>query len=339
MLAVAIVGATGYTGLELVRLLLKHPQVKIVTLTSESRAGQKFGEAFPAFQGEVDLPLEPLDVEKIGNKAQFVFLCLPHQKAMDKAQAFRKKDIPVVDLSADFRLTAAEVYEAWYGPHRCHGLLKEAAYGLPELHREQIKTARLVANPGCYPTSSILGLAPLIKKNLADLQSIHCDAKSGVSGAGRKVDTANLFCEVEGGLKAYKVGEHRHTPEIEQEVSRLAGEEVAVSFTPHLIPIDRGILSTLYAKLKDPMDGAALHKLYEDFYQGEPFIRIRPLGRFPSTQDVRMTNYCDIGVHYDPRTGRAVILSALDNLTKGASGQAIQNMNLMMGFEETAGLL
>jgi N-acetyl-gamma-glutamyl-phosphate reductase len=244
----------------------------------------------------------------------------------------------VIDLSADFRLSAAEVYEAWYGPHRCHELLKEAVYGLPELHREKIKKARLVANPGCYPTSCILGLAPLVKEKAIDLKSIHCDSKSGVSGAGRKVDSSLLFCEINEGVKAYKVGQHRHTPEIEQEISRIAGEPVVVSFTPHLIPMDRGILSTLYAQPFQQTNTSSLHQLYQEFYQKEPFVRVCSLGEFPDTRNVKMTNYCDIGVHYDERTGRAIIVSAIDNLTKGASGQAVQNMNLMMGFEETEGL-
>jgi N-acetyl-gamma-glutamyl-phosphate reductase len=338
MLSIGIIGATGYTGLELVRLLLHHPEVKISVLTSEKSAGKKFSEVFPSFQGKIDLILEPLNPEAIAPKVKCVFLCLPHQQAMDAAKAFLQKKIPVIDLSADFRLSAAEVYEAWYGPHRCHELLKEAVYGLPELHREQIKKASLVANPGCYPTSCILGLAPLIKNKFIDLATIHCDSKSGVSGAGRNVEATNLFCEVNEGLKAYKVGVHRHTPEIEQEISRLAGENVVVSFTPHLVPMNRGILSTLYASVKKKLDAPALHRIYQDFYGKEPFVRVRPLGSFPGTQDVCMTNYCDIGVHLDERTGRCVIVSALDNLVKGASGQAVQNMNLMHGMAETAGL-
>jgi N-acetyl-gamma-glutamyl-phosphate reductase len=338
MLNVAIIGATGYTGLELARLLSAHPKVKISALTSESKAGMSYSQCFPAFKNKLDLELEALNPDTIAKKASLVFLCLPHQEAMEAAKDFLARGCRVIDLSADFRLSAAEVYEAWYGPHRCHDLLKEAAYGLPELHREQIKKARLIANPGCYPTSCILGLAPLIKGKWIDLKTIHCDAKSGVSGAGKKADPSILFCEVHEGVKAYKVGQHRHTPEIEQEISRLAGEKVMVSFTPHLIPMDRGILSTLYAQTIRPTDLKILHRLYEDFYKEEPFVRIRPSGEFPDTRDVRFTNYCDIGVHFDDRTGRVVIVSVIDNLTKGASGQAVQNMNLMMGFNETEGL-
>lgn len=339
MIRAAVIGSTGYTGLELVRLLSRHPEAKITVLTSEQKAGKKFSEIFPAYQGEVDQTLESLDPKAIAPRADVAFLCLPHEKAMETAKAFLELGIPVVDLSADFRLSAAEIYESWYGPHRCQDLLKEAVYGLPELHRNQIRKARLVANPGCYPTSCILGLAPLIQSKTIQLDTIHCDSKSGVSGAGRTLAESNLFCEVAEGFKAYKVGVHRHTPEIEQELSRLAGQEVLVSFTPHLLPINRGILSTLYAKASKKMDGKALHGLYGEFYAKEPFIRLRPLGSFPSIQEVRFRNYCDLGVHYDDRTGRIVIVSVIDNLTKGASGQAVQNMNLMLGLPETSGLL
>ncbi len=337
-LPVAIIGATGYTGVELARLLLGHPEVQITALTSESKAGQRYDQPFPGFKNQLNLELEKLDPERIAKRAKLVFLCLPHQEAMDAAKAFLERGCRVVDLSADFRLSAAEIYEAWYGPHRSHELLKEAVYGLPELHRDKIKHAKLVANPGCYPTSCILGLAPLIRDKAIDLKSIHCDAKSGVSGAGRKADPALQFCEVNAGVKAYKVGSHRHTPEIEQEISRLAGSEVKVSFTPHLIPMDRGILSTLYAQGLGKRDSQSIHHLFQDFYREEPFVRVRPLGEFPDTRDVRFTNYCDLGVHFDERTGRTIVVSVIDNLIKGASGQAIQNMNLMMGFEETEGL-
>lgn len=339
MLKTAIIGATGYTGLELVRLLLKHPEVQLSMLTSERLAGQKFGEAFPVFQNQVDLTLTKLEADKISQKADFIFLCLPHQQAMEAVQTFYQAGLPVVDLSADFRLHDPETYQAWYGKHSCPDLLAEAVYGLPELHRKAIKNAKLVANPGCYPTSCILGLAPLLKNNLIELDSIHCDAKSGASGAGRTTNTANLFCEVNEGVKAYKIGTHRHTPEIEQELSEVVGKKITVSFTPHLIPMDRGILATCYAKLKKDLNSENLHQIYQEFYQEEPFVRLRPVGTFPSTAEVRMQNYCDLGVYADPRTGRAVIVSAIDNLTKGASGQAIQNMNLMMGFKESTGLV
>lgn len=338
MLNVAIAGATGYTGAELARILLSHPEVKITALTSESSAGKRYSQIFPAFAGKLDLELIKLNADALAGLADLVFLCLPHHESMETAKAIRKKGKAVIDLSADLRLGKAEVYEEWYGPHTAQDLLKEAVYGLPELHREKIKTAKLVANPGCYPTSCILGLAPLLKRQLIDLKTIHCDSKSGVSGAGRKAELAYLFCEVSSGFKAYKVGNHRHTPEIEQELSGLAGTEVKVSFTPHLLPIDRGILSTLYAQANGPLDTAQLQKVYAEFYAKEPFVRIRKAGEFPDIHDVRFSNYCDIGVHYDARTSRVIIVSVIDNLVKGASGQAVQNMNLMFGFPETKGL-
>ncbi|MFO1463203.1 MAG: N-acetyl-gamma-glutamyl-phosphate reductase [bacterium] len=337
-LKVAIVGATGYTGTELARLLLRHPKAQITALTSERSAGEAFSKVFPAFQGRFDLTLEALNPDAVAKRAELVFLCLPHHESMQAAAAFRQLGKKVIDLSADFRLREASTYEQWYGPHIAKDLLQEAVYGLPELHREAIRGADLIANPGCYPTSCILGLAPLLKEKLIALDSIHCDSKSGVSGAGRGAKTEILFCEVNESFKAYGVGKHRHTPEIEQELSGLAGEQVVITFTPHLVPMDRGILSTLYAKASGKLDSASLQALYEKCYAKEPFVRVRPLGVFPATHEVRMTNYCDLGVHFDERTGRVIIVSAIDNLTKGAAGQAIQNMNLRMGWDETTGL-
>lgn len=339
MLKVGVIGATGYTGLELVRLLLQHPEVQLTALTSERQAGVPYGRAFPQFQDRVSLTLEKFDPAALAGKIDFAFLCLPHHEAMDGARALLDQGIPVVDLSADFRLRDVDTYQQWYGPHSQSGLLKEAVYGLPELYRKEIKQARLVANPGCYPTSCILGLAPLIKKGLIDTKSIHCDSKSGVSGAGRSLNQDLLFCETNESLKAYKIGKHRHTPEIEQELSQMAGEVVKITFIPHLIPMDRGILSTLYAKNTAGLDSKGLHEVYAAHYGEEPFVRLKELDAFPSTHDVYRSNYCDIGVHADERTGRIIVVSAIDNLTKGASGQAVQNMNLMKGFPETTGLI
>jgi len=257
---------------------------------------------------------------------------------MEAAAGLRERGIKVIDLSADLRLKSAKEYEQWYGKHMHPELLKEAVYGIPELYREKIKGAKLVANPGCYPTSAALALAPLIKEKLIVLDSIIIDSKSGVSGAGRSAEVGNLFSEVNDGFKAYKVGNHRHTPEIEQTLSDLAGQAVKVSFTPHLVPMDRGILTTAYAKPFRKLKTADLIKLFKDFYKGEPFIRIKPEGVFPNTRDVRTTNFCDIACYFDERTERILILSAIDNLTKGAAGQAIQNFNLMAGFEETMAL-
>jgi N-acetyl-gamma-glutamyl-phosphate reductase len=337
-LNVAIVGATGYTGLELARILLQHPEAKISALTSERSAGEIFSKVFPAFQGKLDLKLESLNPNSIAERADLIFLGLPHHEAMEAAKAFREKKKVVIDLSADFRLHESAVYEKWYGPHVAKDLLKEAVYGLPELYREKIRKADLIANPGCYPTSNILGLAPLLKAKALHLDSIHCDSKSGTSGAGRNAKTDSLFCEVNESIKAYGVGNHRHTPEIEQELGALAGEPVAISFMAHLIPMDRGILSTIYAKPREKMSGEKLHALFTDFYRDEPFVKVRPLGDFPATRDVRFTNDCHLGLHYDARTDRIVVVSVIDNLTKGASGQAVQNMNLRFGFAETLAL-
>jgi N-acetyl-gamma-glutamyl-phosphate reductase len=232
----------------------------------------------------------------------------------------------------------AGVYEKWYQKHTAQEYLAEAVYGLPELHRQQIADARLVANPGCYPTSVILGLAPLLKAGIVDTETIIVDSKSGASGAGRAAQTGTLFCEVAEGFKAYKVGAHRHTPEMEQEISKLSQKPVTISFTPHLLPMSRGILSTIYAKLTDTMSDKAVHQMYKDFYKDETFIRLCKPGSFPATQFVRGSNFCDIGLKIDNRTNRIVILSAIDNLVKGAAGQAVQNMNLMCGLPETAGL-
>lgn len=337
-LNIAIVGATGYTGLELARILLLHPQAKIVAITSERSAGEKFSKVFPAYQGKIDLPLEALDPSAIAKRADVIFLGLPHHEAMEAAKAFREKKKVVIDLSADFRLNDHAIYETWYGPHVAKDLLQEAVYGLPELHREKIRKADLIANPGCYPTTNILGLAPLLRAKAIQLDSIVCDSKSGTSGAGRSAKTDSLFCEVNESFKAYGVGKHRHTPEIEQELSALAGEAVAITFTPHLVPMDRGILSTIYAKPKSKTSAEKLHALFTDFYAKEPFVKVKPLGEFPATRDVRLTNDCHIGVHYDARSDRIIVISVIDNLTKGASGQAVQNMNLRFGFDETTAL-
>jgi N-acetyl-gamma-glutamyl-phosphate reductase len=338
-LKIAIVGSSGYTGGELYRILLHHPLVTVTAVTSEKSAGKPITDIFPHLAGLTDLVCEPLDPDSIAKKSDFVFLALPHVTAQEAAFRFYKLGKKVVDLSADYRLADPALYEQWY--EHCHqypDLLKISVYGLPELHREKIRQTSLTANPGCYPTSAILGLAPLLKKGLVDLNSIIIDSKSGVSGAGRSPSLAHHYPEVNEGLTAYKIGTHRHTPEIEQELSSLASGKVTVSFTPHLIPMNRGILSTSYARLARETTTAELHAHYDEFYKKEPFVRLLPPGRFPNVRNVRGSNFCDIGVYADPRTGRAVVVTAIDNLVKGASGQAVQNMNLMMGFDEVEGL-
>ena len=336
---IAIVGSSGYAGGELFRILLHHPGAAVTAVTSERSAGKPITDIFPHLLGLADLVCEPLDPESIAKKADLAFLALPHVTAQEAAFKLHKLGVKVIDLSADYRLADPVLYEKWYEHrHQYPDLLKHAVYGLPELHRERIRKATLIANPGCYPTSAILGLAPVIAKKLIDITTIVVDSKSGVSGAGRSPALAYHYPEANEGLMAYKVGSHRHTPEIEQEVSLLAGAQVTLSFTPHLVPMNRGILSTIYAKLAGSADTGKLHSLFQEFYRNEPFVRVLPPGHFPNVRNVRGSNFCDIGVHADDRTGRAVIVTAIDNLVKGASGQAVQNMNLIMGFEETAGL-
>ena len=339
MLKAAIVGASGYTGVELLRILHAHPEVAVTCVTSEQSAGRPISEVFPSLRGRCDIVLENLEPVGIAERVDIVFTALPHKAAMEVVPTFLKMGKNIVDLSADYRLRDAEVYGQWYERHLNPELLQEAVYGIPELRRAQISEASLIANPGCYPTSVILGLAPLLKGRVVDPKSIIVDAKSGVSGAGRGAKVDGLYCEVNEGFRAYGVGgTHRHIPEIEQELALLAGNPLAISFTPHLVPMDRGILSTIYTNPLGKVSAADLITLYEAFYDGEPFVRVLPEGTFPSTGQVRGSNFCDIGIAVDERTGRVIVVSAIDNLVKGASGQAVQNMNLMCGLPETLGL-
>jgi N-acetyl-gamma-glutamyl-phosphate reductase len=339
MLKIAIVGASGYTGLELIRILHLHPEVTVTCLTSEQSAGKRISEVFPTLRGHCDIVLENLEPVRVAEKADLIFTALPHKAAMEVVPTFLELGKKVIDLSADYRLSDPAVYGEWYQPHLNPDNLKKAVYGLPELRRERIKGAKLVANPGCYPTSIILALAPLLKSGLIDPSSIIADSASGVTGAGRSAKVDSLYCEVNEGFRAYGVGgTHRHIPEIEQELSLLAGEPLKITFTPHLVPMDRGILSTVYAAPEKAASNEALAALYRKFYAGEPFVRILTNGNLPSTAYVRGSNFCDITPLVDPRTGRIIIVSAIDNLVKGASGQAVQNMNLLCGFSETSGL-
>jgi N-acetyl-gamma-glutamyl-phosphate reductase len=338
VIKVGIYGGSGYTGQELLRLLLGHPEAKVVAATSRRFEGMPVSEVYPALSGRIDLVYTNNPPEVVAGLVDFVFLALPHGVSMKIAPAFIQSGRKVVDLSADFRIRDEAIYETWYGRHTAVEMLGEAVYGLPELHREEIRKTRLIANPGCYPTSIILGLAPVLRSRWIDPSSVIADSKSGVSGAGREPQIASLYCEVEGGFKAYKVGGHRHTPEIEQELGSLAGREVKISFTPHLLPVKRGILSTVYAKLEKDVTAEEATALYQEFYHKEPFVRICRAGQFPNLSSVVGSNFCDIGVTVDKRTGRLIVVSVIDNLIKGASGQAIQNMNLMSGLPEGAGL-
>ena len=342
MLKVAILGGSGYTGCELLRLLLSHPNVKITAITSERLAGTLVTDNFLNVRN-TNLKFEPLKLKKLVNKADLFFLCLPHKTSQETVAFFHKAGKKVIDLSADFRLKSAAVYKKWYAtPHKYSPLLKKAVYGLSEINRDKIKNASILANPGCYPTSIILGLAPVIGKDFIDTDSIVADSKSGTSGAGRTPAQPFMFCEANESIKAYGVTVHRHTPEIEQELSTLSKKNMKIIFTPHLIPMDRGMLSTIYVKLTKKTSLAEIQKLYREFYKDEAFVRVLNNGVLPTTKAVKGSNNCDISVFLDKRSSKnptLIIISAIDNLLKGASGAAVQNMNIMYGFDETAGLM
>ncbi len=339
MLKVAICGGSGYAGAELLRILASHPEVEITAVTSEKSAGKKVTDIFPHLHRYDYLIYEPLNKDKIIQRADLFFMALPHGASQEPVDFLVRNKKRVVDLSADYRLKDASTYEKWYnGPHRYGKTLKKAVYGLPELYRKDIAMADLVANPGCYPTGAIIGLYPAIKCKLLNLDSIVIDSKSGTTGAGRQSDVALSFSEVNEGFRAYGVTTHRHTPEIEQELSSIAGRDIKVNFTPHLLPLDRGILTTIYAGLMRDMDTEKVLGIYRNAYKKEPFIRVLDVGRFPDLKDVRGTNLCEIGVIVNKRTETLIVVTAIDNLLKGASGQAVQNMNLMMGFDERTAL-
>lgn len=333
---VAVLGASGYTGSDLLRFLLVHPNVEVTHLTAEKHAGKMISDVFPHLKGFLDLELKPLKPKSIPKDIDIVFTALPHGTSAKVIKELYERDIKIIDLGADFRLSNKN-YKKWYGEHPCPELIKKAVYGITELNRHKVKKAKLVANPGCYPTSSILGLAPLLINKIADHASIIIDSKSGVSGAGRSPSLDYHYSEVNEGMKAYKVGEHRHMPEIEEALSNYSGLKVKVSFTPHLIPMDRGILSTIYVNLNKSLTTKKLIDIYNEHYKDERFVRISPENVYPSTNQVRGSNYCDIGVKVNSNN-TAVIVSVIDNLVKGASGQAVQNMNVMMGYEEATGL-
>jgi N-acetyl-gamma-glutamyl-phosphate reductase len=335
---IAIAGASGYAGAELVRLAAAHPAYEITAVTSEKSAGQSVASVFPSLTGIVEHRFEALAPEALIERADAIFLALPHTKSQDPVAACLKAGKLVVDLSADYRLKDAAIYETWYKtPHLHPQLLREAVYGLPELHRDAIAKATLVASPGCYPTAAILQLAPLIAKGLVQPDTIVIDAKSGISGAGRSPALPYHFPEAHESLEPYKIGQHRHIPEIEQELSQVTGKAVTVTFTPHLVPMNRGILSTAYCKLVRHVALAELRMLYKEFYKGERFVRLYE-DIVPNPRYIKGSNFCDVGVYADPRAGWVVTVAAVDNLVKGAAGQAIQAMNLMMGIPEESGL-
>lgn len=345
MKKVAIVGATGYTGQELVRLLLQHDKVQIVAGTSHSYTGQKFSSVYPSALKFADFACSDDDLDNLSKKVDVIFVALPHGQAAAKVTEAMLERCRIIDLGADFRLRDPAAYKHWYGlDHATPSLLKHAVYGLPELNRKDIVNARLIANPGCYATCSLLTLAPLLKKGVIGPASIVVDAKSGVSGAGRALDLGVHFDECNESIKAYKVASHRHTPEIEQVLTETAnhGNELKLTFTPHLVPMNRGILITAYGSLRSSHSQADLISCYEEFFAGEHFVRIfGPANTsypYPETRWVKGSNFFDVGVTVDNRTDRVVAIGALDNLVKGAAGQAIQNMNIVLGFDEQTGL-
>ena len=336
MVTVGIVGGTGYTGIELLRLLATHPKARVAAVTSRQEAGKPVSSLFPSLRGHVDLPFaDPATTDL--SQCDVVFFATPNGVAMNEAGALVTRDVRVIDLSADFRIRDIPVWEHWYGmPHAAPELVTQAVYGLPEVNRDQIRSARLVANPGCYPTATQLGFLPLIANGIVDTEHLIADAKSGVSGAGRKAETGTLLCEASENMKAYAVGGHRHHPEIRQGLARVLGRDVGLTFIPHLTPMIRGIHATLYARLTDPT--VDLQVLYEQHFAGEPFVDVMPAGAHPETRSVRGSNCCRIAVHRPQNGDMVVVLSVIDNLAKGAAGQAIQNMNIMFGWDERAGL-
>ena len=339
MLKAAICGGSGYAGGELIRLLSNHPLVRITAVTSERSAGKSVSDLFPHLNNHSKLVYEPLKKEKLLNRADMFFMALPHAESQEAVDFFFRNRKKIIDLSADYRLRSPEIYEEWYKTsHKYKGTLRKAVYGLPELYRKKIGTSSLIANPGCYPTGAILGLYPALKTRLIDTDYIIIDSTSGTTGAGRKGETAFSYCEVNEGFRAYSVASHRHTPEIEQELSAIANKNITVDFTPHLGPYDRGILTTIYARLKKNIETKKVLGTYKKLYQKEPFVRILAEGKYPNVKNVRGTNLCDIGLTVNNRTNTLIIVTAIDNLMKGASGQAVHNMNIMMGFKETTGL-
>jgi N-acetyl-gamma-glutamyl-phosphate reductase len=337
-LRAAVVGATGYAGAELVRILSGHPEVDLTVITSRQQAGVAFDAIYPSLKGFVNQACAHSDPAVVAEKSDLAFLALPHKASMAMVPGLLDAGLKVVDLSADFRFKNPAAYEAHYQPHSCAELLDQAVYGLCEIYDNQIADADLIGNPGCYPTSILLPLLPLVKAGLVDPGTLIADCKSGVSGAGREANPVTHYCHVNESFKPYKVGNHRHTPEIEENISLAAGKPVHITFVPHLVPMTRGMQSTIYAQLAAGTDESKIRGCLKEAYGNRPFVRLLPNGRVPDALHVKGTNFCDIGWTIDPGSGRLIVMAAIDNLVKGAAGQAVQNMNLMAGFRESAGL-
>ena len=339
MIRVAVIGATGYAGAELVRLLCNHPETELAVLTSRRYAGVEFDRVYPSMAGVVDLVCEELDVAGICEKSDVVFTALPHKLPMSIVPELIARGKKVVDFSADFRYRNPAIYEAFYQPHTARDMLEKAVYGLCEIFFDEIRNTDLVGNPGCYPTSVLLPLIPLLQDNLLDVGTIIADSKSGVSGAGRSLSLTTHFCEANESFKAYKVAEHRHNSEMEAVLDQVLAKPVKLSFVPHLVPMNRGILTTIYATPATGITSGKIRDCLASSYAKRRFVRICPEGRLPDTLYVKGTNYCDIGFKIDQRNNRLILISAIDNMGKGAAGQAVQNMNIMLGLDETTGLM
>ncbi len=336
---VGVIGARGYTGQELIKILSSHSGVRLTYLSATLDKAQAIDEIFPYFKNRVELECECFSADKAAEKCDLLFLALPHTVSMDVVPKLLKKEKKIIDLSADYRFKNIAVYQKWY--HKAHkdkNNLSKFVYGLPELYREKIKRACCIANPGCYPTAAILGLVPILISGLTDTSNITIDAKSGVTGAGKKVDAAYLYPEVNENFKGYKFNAHQHAPEINQELSKVSIGKVDVLFCPHLLPVNRGIFETIYIKLNKPATEKIIEDLYKKFYKAEPFVRVKKMGQMPELKDVVGTNFCDIGLTYDAAHHVLIVACVIDNLLKGASGQAVQNMNIMCGFDERMGL-
>jgi len=335
---IAVLGASGYSGLELLRLVLRHPRLELAAVTSERRAGEAVADCFPALRGLVDLAFESADAEKLVGRVDAAFTALPHSTAAPLVAGLRKGGVTVVDISADFRLHSREDYATWYGTHGAPELFDAGIYGLPEVYGEALRGAELVAAPGCYPTGALLAMLPFLREGWVEPDVI-VDSKSGASGAGRTLSDGFLFSELSGNVHAYKVAEHRHIPEMEQEASLAAGEPVAVTFVPYLLPVIRGIATSVFLRPRKALSAEAARDLLLRAYADAPFVRVLPAGETPSLQAVRGSNFCDVAAFVDERHGKLIVLSAIDNLVKGAGGQGVQCLNLTQGWDETEGLL
>jgi N-acetyl-gamma-glutamyl-phosphate reductase len=334
----AIIGATGYTGFELIRILSLHKGIKSLSIISRKNENTPLNQIYPSFNTIKNLNFETLDIDKISEGNDVVFAALPHKASMKICSEFLKRGKKVIDLSADFRFDNISLYEKWYAPHTEKDIAEQAVYGLPEIFYNEIKNSSLIANPGCYPTSAILALYPVLKERIKINDNVIVDSKSGVTGAGRNPSLKTIFTEVHDSFSAYSVGSHRHEPEIEEKLSIIYGKPLNVTFTPHLLPINRGILSTVYIDLHEEKSTDDIYNMYTDTYKDKHFIKVLPLGKFPSTAMVKASNYCFIGINYNEYSKKLIVVSVIDNIVKGASGQAVQNMNIMFGMDEKTGL-